>query len=266
MHRRLLGAAALLGAVLLPAVASAATAIAVTNVNLRAGPSTAYPPVNVVGAGDRVRVFGCLSNRSWCDVSYDGQRGWMSSNYLAYSDRGRRYTGERVVPLIGAPIITYSFGDYWDNHYRGRRFYRDRDRYRDIYRAGPRRDRDWDRRDRDWDRRDRDRDRDWDRRGDRRDWDGRRGERDWDGRRDGDRRDGPPPRRADRAEFGDPRDNLPPRRDTSDRQDDSFDRDDNGGFEQGRRGSGGGDRQWRRGDGAGGEGMQVNRRVMLPAE
>lgn len=127
---------ALAGVLLAPASAMAATAIATGNVNLRAGPSTAYPAVNVVPSGNSVEVFGCLSNRSWCDVDYYGQRGWMSSNYLAYVRGGRRYTGSQVIGYIGAPTVTYSFGNYWDRHYRGRDFYRDRQRWDGIY--GPR--------------------------------------------------------------------------------------------------------------------------------
>ena len=181
MNKKILGAAALLVAAGLPGIASAAsTAIATTNVNLRAGPSTGYPAVNVVSAGNSVRVYGCLSNRSWCDVSYGPQRGWMSSNYLAYVQNGRRYTGERVVGYIGAPSIGFSVGSYWDDHYRGRSFYRDRAR--------------WDRDDRrEWRER---RDRREDRRDARQEW---REERREDRRED--RREAREERRDDRREF-----------------------------------------------------------------
>ncbi|MCD1644377.1 SH3 domain-containing protein [Aurantimonas coralicida] len=168
MNKMLFAALAVASAITLPASAQAQSrAIATTDVNLRAGPSTSYPAVNVVGAGDRVRVFGCLDTRAWCDVGYDGQRGWMSSNYLADA-RERRYTGPRYVDRMDAPVISFSIGRYWDDHYRGRNFYRDRDRYDD--------------------RRGRDR-RDFDRRDDRRD-----------ARRDA-RRDFREDRRDDRREF-----------------------------------------------------------------
>lgn len=86
MSNKAFGAFIIVSALLAPAAAMAASiAVATTNVNLRTGPSTQYPVVNVVGSGDDVRVYGCLSNRSWCDVGYAGQRGWMSSNYLAYA-------------------------------------------------------------------------------------------------------------------------------------------------------------------------------------
>ncbi|MCQ8784298.1 SH3 domain-containing protein [Mangrovibrevibacter kandeliae] len=128
MYKTLLGAALMIGTLGLAGTASAqAVAIATTDVNLRAGPSTGYPAVDVVPSGDNVRVYGCLEQRSWCDVSYGGIRGWMSSDYLAYFDRGRRYTGPRVV--ASAPIVTFSVGNYWGRYYRGRSFYRDRDRW-----------------------------------------------------------------------------------------------------------------------------------------
>lgn len=133
LNRSLIRSIALIGALMVPAVASAATAIATTNVNLRAGPSTSYPVVDVVRGGGAVNVHGCLSNRSWCDVTYQGYRGWMSSNYLAQARGGQRYTGPRFVEQARPPVITFSFGNYWDRHYSGRQFYRDRERYRSIH-------------------------------------------------------------------------------------------------------------------------------------
>lgn len=162
MIKGLLGAAALLAASLMPGVASADRAVATANVNLRAGPSTGYPAVDVVPFGKDVRVHGCLRARSWCDVSVYGLRGWMSSNYLAFERRGRRYTGETAVRYIEAPVITFQVGDYWDRHYRARPFYRERARWerrRDLYDVAPppprrewrerrQRDRDWEDEDR----------------------------------------------------------------------------------------------------------------------
>ncbi len=130
MKRLIAATLAVSGVIALTVGADAASrAFTSTDVNLRAGPSTSYPAVDVVGAGDRVRVFGCLSTRSWCDVGYSGIRGWMSSNYLVEDYKVRRYTGPRVVDEIDAPIISFSVGNYWDNHYRGRGFYRERARY-----------------------------------------------------------------------------------------------------------------------------------------
>lgn len=125
------GAAVLVSAFAVPGIANAAaSAIATADVNLRAGPSTRYPVVDVIDGGDNVRVYGCLESGSWCDVSYRGDRGWMSANYLAYLEGGRRYT-DNVIARIGVPFITFSFGNYWNDYYRGYDFYDDWDYYDD---------------------------------------------------------------------------------------------------------------------------------------
>ncbi|MBO0663229.1 SH3 domain-containing protein [Jiella sp. MQZ9-1] len=156
MKLPILAAAALTATVAIPAGQAFASqkAIATTNVNLRAGPSTSYPAVDMVEAGEGLRVFGCLQTRSWCDVRYRGQRGWMSANYIAVASQS--YRARREFDPYSAPVITFSVDSYWGDHYRQRSWYRDRDRFRGDFREdrGPR-DRDFDRRDRerhDWER------------------------------------------------------------------------------------------------------------------
>lgn len=203
MHKLLFMAAAAVSSFALPAIAEAAPAFSTANVNMRSGPSTRYPAVFVVPAGSRVDIRGCLSSANWCDVSVAGYRGWISGSYLqtSYSQR-RVYVEPEYYRPLGIPTVTFSVGRYWDDHYRGRSFYRERDRWSngpDWRDDGDRRDRDRDRnRDRDWrgDNDRRDRDRDW-RDGDRRD----------DRRRDEERRP-----RPERAQSGDDRDNHPIRR------------------------------------------------------
>lgn len=161
-------------------------AVVTTDLNMRAGPGTQFPVVDVLSRGRTVTVHGCVRNLTWCDVTTRRDRGWVSARYLA--DERRRRPVVELGPSIGLPIISFQFGDYWDRHYSGRPFYRDRDRWRGEW-DGPRRSRDAGRRD--W-RRDDDGDRRWDRDRDRRgdwdrDWDrARRG--DWDGDWDRDRR------------------------------------------------------------------------------
>jgi uncharacterized protein YraI len=127
----------------LPAIAEAATAIATANVNMRSGPSTRYPAVVVIPAGARVDIRGCLSSANWCDVAAAGYRGWVSGSYLqtSYSQR-RVYVDPQYYRPLGIPTVTFSIGRYWDDHYRGRPFYRERDRWRDGDWRDERRDRD----------------------------------------------------------------------------------------------------------------------------
>ncbi|MGG7519248.1 SH3 domain-containing protein [Allorhizobium undicola] len=126
-----LAALAGMAALSAPVAAEAAQAFATANVNLRAGPSTQYPPVLVVPTGNRVEIFGCLSSANWCDVGYSGYRGWISGSYLqtTYSQR-RIYVDPDYYRPLGIPTVTFSVGSYWDRYYRGRDFYRERDRWR----------------------------------------------------------------------------------------------------------------------------------------
>ncbi|MGR6465938.1 SH3 domain-containing protein [Rhizobium sp. PAMB 3182] len=107
------------------AAASAATqSHTLATVNLRAGPSTAYPVIKVMPVGAPIVTFGCLANYSWCDVGYAGNRGWVSAKYIQVD-----YNGAPVVVTpsvaIGVGIGVVTFGQaYWDTHYGNYPWYR----------------------------------------------------------------------------------------------------------------------------------------------
>ncbi|QTL02410.1 SH3 domain-containing protein [Aquabacter sp. L1I39] len=117
----------LLAAVLAGAAASAANAatpaIAVTNVNLRAGPSTVYPAVTIVPAGAPITTFGCVAGYSWCDIGFGAYRGWVAAPYIQVS-----YGGAPVVltaplaPTVGITVVTFNRA-YWDRYYVGYPWY-----------------------------------------------------------------------------------------------------------------------------------------------
>jgi uncharacterized protein YraI len=132
MRKTVLKALALLAIVASPAVAEAAArGYSTANVNMRSGPSTAYPAVVVIPNGARVTIHGCLQDRPWCDVSFDRGRGWVSANYVqAESPRGRYVVEPRRYRELGVPVISFELGRYWDQHYRGRNFYGERERWR----------------------------------------------------------------------------------------------------------------------------------------
>lgn len=128
--RRILAATVCAGALATPSLAAAADGFSTGNVNMRAGPGTQYPVITTVYAGTPVEVIGCLSDWSWCDIAWGGARGWVSANYLQLGYEDRRVYVADYGPRIGLPVIGFSFG-YWDDHYRGRPWYRDRDRWDD---------------------------------------------------------------------------------------------------------------------------------------
>ncbi len=127
-----IAAAAGLGLVALaatPALAAPLSGYVTANVNERSGPSTSYPPIVVIPAGSRITIYGCLSDRSWCDISWGPNRGWMYSAYLQVTYNARR------VPLrtySGIPFLSFNFGTYWDNHYRNRPFFNQRSKWRNF--------------------------------------------------------------------------------------------------------------------------------------
>jgi uncharacterized protein YraI len=129
--RSFVAAAALVSAMAVPGVAAAANAYSTGNVNLRAGPGTNYPVVVTVTAGAPVNLHGCLSGYNWCDISWGGTRGWVSGNFLETVYDDRRVLVPAYATRVDVPVISFSFGSYWDNNYRGRSFYRDRDRWDD---------------------------------------------------------------------------------------------------------------------------------------
>ena len=67
-----------------------------------------------------MRVFGCLSDYRWCDVSYGPNRGWVYAGFLSYTYQNRPVVIYQSGSVIGFPIITFSIGTYWDTYYRGR--------------------------------------------------------------------------------------------------------------------------------------------------
>lgn len=119
MLNKSLKMAVLAGGLLVPGIAAAAApAIVTTDLNFRTGPSTGYPAFDVIPEGGDVTVHGCLSGYNWCDVSWAGNRGWVSGNYLAYL--GERYYRRPISSIgisIGLPVVRYDRHAYYDRWY-----------------------------------------------------------------------------------------------------------------------------------------------------
>jgi uncharacterized protein YraI len=126
-------AAGVLAIAALPAVASAQDAIVTVDLNMRAGPSTVFPVVDVVPGRTPVDVHGCVAGYSWCDVTADNNRGWVYAGYLSYSVQGSYVPLVEYVSDVDLPIISFSVGSYWDSYYRARPWYGERARWRDRW-------------------------------------------------------------------------------------------------------------------------------------
>jgi uncharacterized protein YraI len=116
------------GAIAVCAVFVATSAFAQTaylshRTSLRAGPDFDYPQVAWVSAGSNVYVHGCVQGYRWCDVSVNGVHGWANARHLQYSYQNRRVVMYGNGLAFGAPIVGFTVGSYWDNHYRDRPWY-----------------------------------------------------------------------------------------------------------------------------------------------
>src|SRR2546423_2847312 len=107
----------------IPSAALAARGIVTTEVSMRAGPGTGFPVVDRIPGGARVNIHGCLRDNSWCDVSWDGDRGWVSAEYLEYFYRNRYVYLPDYVDVIDVPVVPFVLTSYWSNYYAGRPFF-----------------------------------------------------------------------------------------------------------------------------------------------
>ncbi len=133
-----LAAGTALAALSMAGSAGAYEAVVTYQAPLLAGPSTGYPPIADLYAGSPVEVYGCLDGWDWCDVSFQGYRGWFDGQML-----GVPYEGQQV-PIfdygyaIGLPIIGFDFNDYWRRYYYNRPFFGERGRYAHVAMPPPR--------------------------------------------------------------------------------------------------------------------------------
>lgn len=135
MLKRLLIALALLAAGISTATA-ATIAVSTGNVNLRAGPSTAYPVVTTVPVGMRIVTHGCLAGYTWCDIAFGPYRGWVSSNYIQIVFNGAPVVlSAPVATSVGITVVAFNQA-YWNNYYRAYPWYGSWNTYYGAYPAG----------------------------------------------------------------------------------------------------------------------------------
>lgn len=92
-------------AILLAGPALAAEGLATSGVNMRAGPGTAYRVIDTIPRRGQVEIHGCVAASNWCEVSWDGARGWVSASYLALAGRPRGSGGRG--PAGRVPTVTF---------------------------------------------------------------------------------------------------------------------------------------------------------------
>ncbi len=108
-------------------------AVAGRNTMMRAGPQAGYPQVRRIDQGQQVQLYGCLDDRSWCDVGYGNDRGWIMGPDLYGEYQGRRDSIANLYGNFRMGSLAFNIGDYWDDHYRQQSFYGDRSNWEQQY-------------------------------------------------------------------------------------------------------------------------------------
>ena len=101
------GAGAIAAVLAFPNVASALDAVAVTDLNMRAGPGSQYPIVATIQSNGAVEIIGCLEQGSWCEVSWQGNQGWSYSEYLAVTETGEQVFVPQARTILDIPIVAF---------------------------------------------------------------------------------------------------------------------------------------------------------------
>jgi uncharacterized protein YraI len=91
----------------LPAIASATTASAVTDLNIRSGPGSQYEVLGVIDGGANAEVDGCMDGQSWCKVNYEGTSGWAYAPYLAVNVDNQAYVLPERPSTVEISTVTY---------------------------------------------------------------------------------------------------------------------------------------------------------------
>lgn len=100
-------AAAIVAATLIPNLAMAATASAITDLNIRSGPGPQYSVVGAIQNGDRATVTGCIQGSLWCQVVYNGKQGWAYSKYLTMPRADNTVVIADHRAALDIPTVTY---------------------------------------------------------------------------------------------------------------------------------------------------------------
>jgi uncharacterized protein YraI len=108
---------------LVPTAALAAPGIVTESVSMRAGPGSGFPTVDRIPGGARVNIHGCIRGDAWCDVSWSGDRGWVSSEYLKYLYRNRYVYLPDYVDVVDVSVVPFVLSSYWSSYYSGRPWY-----------------------------------------------------------------------------------------------------------------------------------------------
>ncbi|MCA1367722.1 DUF1236 domain-containing protein [Bradyrhizobium sp. BRP14] len=104
---RAVAAAGLILAAGVSTAGAAMSAMAVTDLNVRAGPGPQYPIVGLAARGSTAVLEGCIQGSNWCRVNVGGVAGWAYAKYLATGSGGSTVVISERRAELGVPVVTY---------------------------------------------------------------------------------------------------------------------------------------------------------------
>jgi uncharacterized protein YraI len=129
MRSKIIVAALTIAAFAFPGIASAQNAFTSEDANIHAGPDPAFPVISMIPEGQPIDIHGCVSGYEWCDVTWEGRRGWVDAEYLVGTYNDRRVSVFRYGRQIDVPILGFAIDDYWNRFYREEPWYGNRERW-----------------------------------------------------------------------------------------------------------------------------------------
>jgi uncharacterized protein YraI len=91
--------------------------------DLLAGPGTVFPALARIDSGAKLGIVGCVEGYSWCDVTWNGNRGWMAAGNLDSLFHDRRVSVSRYGLQADVPTLEFEQKSYWERNYRSRPFF-----------------------------------------------------------------------------------------------------------------------------------------------
>jgi len=93
------------------AIATSAIAFqgtATIDLPLRSGPGPMHSIIGTIERQAPVEVEGCIENGNWCQVSYNGKRGWAHAGNIGAQTQGRTVVISEARSTMQVPVVRYT--------------------------------------------------------------------------------------------------------------------------------------------------------------
>jgi uncharacterized protein YraI len=115
-------AAALAGLTAL-AQGNSVTGYANASTYIHAGPGQDFPVVAHIPPGADLAITGCTQGFIWCDVSWNGNHGWLAGRFLDSVVNEHHVNVVEYGRSMNLPTVAFDQHTYWRHNYRSYPFY-----------------------------------------------------------------------------------------------------------------------------------------------